>query len=167
MFSLFICSTGGEKSTEMHRSSMFSFTCWVKDVETKKKNKYMIRLQIDTLDVCLTFSWLQHTWQNRDRAWRVLTPFTSVFSSFFTSFSSCQSHELMDVRKAGEELADQRRRPQVWTGVWVHCHAGMEAVPGAQLQGVALTRMYTCTYTQPPSLEGRVEFLWKLNRALL
>lgn len=147
----------------------FSSTCWVRllrDVGKKRTNIWS-DCKLTLLDVCLTFSWLQHAWQNCDRAWRVLTPFAGVFSSFFTLFSSCQLHELMDVRKAGEELADQRRRPQVWTGVWVHCHAGMGAVPGAQLQGVALTLMYTCTYTLPPSLEGRVEFLWKLNLTLL
>lgn len=53
------------------------------------------------------------------------------------SLCLCQSHELMDERKAGEEVEVQRCRPQVWTGVWVHCHSGMGAVPGAQLRGVA------------------------------
>lgn len=40
----------------------------------------------------------------------------------------------------------QRCRPQVWTGVWVHCHSGMGAGPGAQLRGVALT----CCYPSAP-----------------
>lgn len=58
------------------------------------------------------------------------------------TFFCCQSHGLMDGTKADEEVAVQRRRPQVWTGVWVHCHAGMGAVPGAQLRGVALTHIH-------------------------
>lgn len=90
----------------------------------------------------------------------------TIFFFFFLltvcSLSLCQSHELMDETKAGEEVAVQRHRPQVWTGVWVHCHAGMGAVPGAQLRGVAHNRIYI--YTQPPGLCWNTESLGRRER---
>lgn len=80
-------------------------------------------------------------------------------STFFCHclLSACVSlvSRLMDETKAGGEVAVHRHRPQVWTGVWVHCHAGMGAVPGAQLRGVALTHIYT----QPPGLCWNTESL--------
>lgn len=83
-----------------------------------------------------------------------------IFFFFLTACSLClcQSHELMDETKAGEEVAVQRRRPQVWTGVWVHCRSGMGAVPGAQLRGVARR------YTQPLGLCWNTESLGRRRR---
>lgn len=83
-----------------------------------------------------------------------------VFSfSFLTACYLCVSHELMDETKVGKEVAVQRRRPQVWTGVWVHCHSGMGAVPGAQLRGVAHR------YTQPLGLRWNTEVPGKEEEA--
>lgn len=106
-------------------------------------------------NICFMELWLSHTWHYW---WD-----TSCFSFFFWSacpLSLCQAYELMDETKAGEEVSVQRRRPQVWTGVWVHCHAGMGAVPGAQLRGVAHNHIYT----QPPGLCWNTELLGKRER---
>lgn len=117
--------------------------------------------------VCLTLLWLQHTWHYPDEAWRVLTP--CFFLPTPCLFSSCQSQELMDATKGGRVVADQRHMPQVRTGVWVHCHAGMGAVPGAQLRGVALAHTYIniYIYVSTSSLLGCVEILspWEGRRS--
>lgn len=55
------------------------------------------------------------------------------------NLAPCHSQEVRGETIAGEGPALQRCRPEVWTDVWVHCHSGMGAGPGAQLRGVALT----------------------------
>lgn len=64
---------------------------------------------------------------------------TFIFSELPRNFAPCHSQEVRGETIAGEGHALQRCRPEVWTDVWVHCHSGMGAGPGAQLRGVALT----------------------------
>lgn len=94
---------------------------------------------------------------HQTRQWQLHTTLTEC-SVTACSLCLCQTHELMDETKAGEEVAVQRRRPQVWTGVWVHCRSGMGAVPGAQLRGVARR------YTQPLGLCWNTESLGRRRR---
>lgn len=127
--------------------SIHGFVCW----RCTKQNKYPIKPQNDTLDlVCLTFLWLQRTWQSSEGAWRVLTPFL-VFFFFRFFFSLCQSYELIDATKAGEG-------DEAWASSVNRCVGSLPCWNGSRSRCTAVGRgPHSCIHVHAPSLPACVE----------